>query len=128
MPACAREIARIRADAQAGLSFAALTGDVNPIHWLGPYARAFGFRRPILHGFATMARAWEGLVRTLAKGDPTRLAFVDARFVQPLPFPADVGLFVDDARGVWVGDAPGGVAYLEGSFGLRGDAPVPASR
>jgi acyl dehydratase len=121
VPSSAREVGRLRADRAAGLAFASLTGDVNPIHWLPPYARAAGFRRPILHGFATFARAWEGLVRAEAGGDPGRVAFVDARFVKPLPFPADVGLFVDDARGVWVGEAPGGAAYLEGSYGLVGD-------
>ncbi len=126
VPEGAREVARLAADGQAGLAFASLTGDVNPIHWLGPYARAFGFRRPILHGFATFARAYEGLVRAEAGGDPWVVAFVDARFVKPLPFPADVGLFVDEARRVWVGDAPGGAAYLEGSYGLR-SATGPAS-
>jgi acyl dehydratase len=122
VPEGAREVQRFELDARAGLEFAALTGDVNPIHWLAPYARAFGFRRPILHGFATFARAFEGLARGVLGGDRGALAWLDARFVRPLVLPARVGLYVDDADRVWVGDRNGGDAYLEGSYGRRGDA------
>ena len=113
-PAGSREIARWRLGADAGAEFALLTGDVNPIHWLPPYARAFGFRNVILHGFGTMARAAEGIVRGRYAGDPTRLRSLDVRFVRPLVLPAEVGLYLDD-RKLFVADAPGAPAYLTGT-------------
>jgi len=115
VPADARELAYWRIKKDAGLHFALLTGDVNPVHWVAPYARAFGFRGTILHGFATMARAIEGLVRGRFAGDPTRLRVWDCKFTRPLLLPAQVGLY---AKGdaVWVGDAPGGPAYLTATY------------
>lgn len=118
VPTDAREIARFRLGSDAGLSFAKLTGDFNPIHWVPAYARASGFPRPILHGFATFARAAEGLVRNLHAGDVHALELLEARFVRPLVLPADVGLFVQGAE-VFVGDLPGGPAFMSGRFEAR---------
>lgn len=115
-----RELARIRLGRDAGLGFAKLTGDFNPIHWLRPYARASGFPNVILHGFATLAYAWEGLVRRLLGGDVHALASFDAKFTRPLVLPHEVGLYVT-GQSVFVGDAPGGPAYLTGTFETRGD-------
>ncbi len=116
VPADAHEIAFLRIPENAGLDFAKLTGDFNPIHWLAPYARASGFRTVILHGFATFARAIEALNRSRFAGDPMRLKVIDARFSRPLVLPARVGVYVTNDGGIWVGDAPGGGAYLEGRF------------
>jgi hypothetical protein len=85
---------------------------------VSPYARAFGHRSPILHGFCTLARTWEGLARTLHARDPERLRALDVRFTRALALPARVGLYVE-GDGVSVGDAPGGPAYLQGSFSSR---------
>ncbi|HUH05315.1 MAG TPA: MaoC/PaaZ C-terminal domain-containing protein [Kofleriaceae bacterium] len=115
VPGDARELAYWRIPADAGLTFAMLTGDFNPIHWVRPYARASGFKSTILHGFATMARAAEGLNRAVFSGDVTRLAVLDVKFTRPLTLPARVGLYVQGDQ-VFVGDAPGGPAYLVGSF------------
>lgn len=123
VPEDARELAFWRLGRWAGLEFAVLTGDFNPVHWVPPYARAFGFPNTILHGFATLARAVEGLNRTLLAGAVRRLALVDVRFSRPLVLPARVGLYVSGHR-VFVGDAPGGGAYLEGTFGLRDGGEV----
>ncbi len=119
VPAGARELAFWRLPADAGLSFALLTGDINPVHWLRPYAQAFGFRSTILHGFATLARAVEGLQRALFAGAVDRLTDIDVRFARPLLLPARVGLYVAGGGAVFVGDAPGGFAYLTGRFGER---------
>lgn len=116
VPATAREIAFVRLRANAGLEFAKLTGDFNPIHWLGPHARAAGFRGCILHGFATLARAVEALVRARLAGDPRRLTRIDVRFTRPLVLPAAVGIYLDGGAAITVGDAPGGRAYLEGHY------------
>jgi hypothetical protein len=116
VPPSAREIAFLRIGADAGLDFAKLTGDFNPIHWLTPYARAAGFRGRILHGFATLARAIEALNRARFAGDAATLRAIDARFTRPLVLPAKVGVYVGDGGTIWVGDAPGGAAYLEGRY------------
>jgi acyl dehydratase len=116
VPADAREIAFLKIGPDAGLEFAKLTGDFNPIHWLAPYAKASGFKNCILHGFGTLARAIEALNRGRFAGDVTRLKMIDARFVRPLVLPARVGAYVSSDNGVWIGDAPGGGAYLDGRY------------
>ncbi|MCA9673631.1 MAG: hypothetical protein H6709_21505 [Kofleriaceae bacterium] len=116
VPATAQELAYWRIARDAGLHFAMLTGDFNPVHWIPRYARAFGFKSTILHGFATMARAIEGLNRARFAGDVHRLRVWDCKFTRPLLLPAQVGLYVEDDH-LWVGDAPGGGAYLTAAFG-----------
>ncbi len=120
VPADAHEIAFSRIRDDAGLDFAKLTGDFNPIHWIAPYARASGFKTVILHGFSTLARAIEGLNRSRLSGDPMQLAAIDARFSRPLVLPARVGIYISNDGGIWIGDAPGGGAYLEGRFETKG--------
>ncbi|MGZ3438177.1 MAG: MaoC/PaaZ C-terminal domain-containing protein, partial [Polyangia bacterium] len=115
VPVDAREIAFFKLGPKAGLDFAKLTGDFNPVHWVPRWARAFGFKNVILHGFGTMARAIEALNRGLFAGDVTALQEIDVRFTRPLALPARVGVYVRGNE-VWVGDAPGGPAYLEGRF------------
>lgn len=116
VPGDARELAYWRLGPRAGLEFAILTGDFNPVHWVGPWARAAGFRNTILHGFATLARAWEGMNRALWAGDVHRLKSIEVRFTRPLVLPARVGLYVDGRGGVFVGDAAGGPAYMTGTY------------
>jgi hypothetical protein len=115
VPADAREIAFWNIGADAGLSFAKLTGDFNPVHWVPAYARAFGFPRCILHGFSTMARAIEGLHRGLFSGNVQALSMVDVQFTRPLVLPASVGLYLHDSE-MFVADAPGTRPYLAGRF------------
>jgi hypothetical protein len=115
VPPRARQLAVLRLDGEAGLDFAKLTGDFNPIHWLGPYARASGFRSPILHGFSAFARAIEAIHREVLGGDPRGLRRAEARFVRPLPLPAEVGVY-EERGSFFVGDAAGAGAYLEGTW------------
>jgi acyl dehydratase len=118
VPTLAKEIARWKLGTNIGLEFAKLTGDFNPIHWIPLAARANGFRNVINHGFSTMARAVEGLNRSLFCGDVSRLEAIDLKFTKPLVLPAKIGLYVEDDR-VFVGDAPGGPAYLVGTYVVR---------
>ena len=116
-----RELQRWRLPSDAGWQFACLTGDVNPVHWITPYAKIAGFKSVILHGFATLARALEGVTKTRWSGDPWRLKCVDVRFVRPLVLPAKAGLYlepglVDHPRRLAVGSAPGGLAYMLGTL------------
>jgi acyl dehydratase len=118
VPETARAIGRRKLGAGAGLEFGLLTGDFNPVHWVRPYAQAAGFKSTILQGFGTLAIAVETLNRAVFAGDPSKLRTIDVRFTRPLVLPASVGVFVDggDSPTVYVGDAPGGPAYLTGAF------------
>ncbi len=114
-----KELAFFRLGADAGLDFAKLTGDFNPVHWVPAYAKSFGFRNVILHGFGTMARAIEALNRRQFAGAVDRLTSVEVRFTKPLVLPAQVGVYVTSDNRLFVGDAKGGGAYLEGTFTNR---------
>lgn len=120
VPDDGEEIARWKLRADAGLDFAKLTGDFNPVHWVAPYAKAFGFRNTILHGFSTMARTIESLQRTIFAGSIHKLQSFDVQFTEPLVLPHAVGVYLgettEQGRKVYVGDAPGGPAYLVGTF------------
>jgi hypothetical protein len=121
VPNGAREIGFVHVGSDAGLSFAKLTGDFNPIHWIRPYAKAAGFRSVILHGFGTFARTVEALNRGVFGGDVHRLRVLEARFTRPLTLPHDVGFYLE-GQDVFVGDAPLGPAYLIGHFETAGEA------
>jgi acyl dehydratase len=116
VPHNAHELGRWSLAHDAGLAFALLTGDLNPIHWLTRAGVAAGFGGPILHGFAMLARAFEGVARTSFAGDVSQLRTIDARFTRPLRLPADVGLFALGDE-VWIADAPGTSPYLAMSIG-----------
>ena len=115
VPLDAKEIGFVRLGHDAGLSFAKLTGDFNPIHWVSAAARAAGFRNVILHGFGTLARSAEALNRGVFGGDVKRLRTLDVKFTRPLVLPHEVGFFVSGNQ-VFVGDAVGGPAYMTGRF------------
>lgn len=119
VPDNVREVARWRFDSQIGMDFAKLTGDFNPIHWVPSYAKAFGFRGCIVHGFATMAFAIEAINKNILGGDIQRLAMIDVQFTRPLHYPATVSLYTDDKGTIYVGNAPGGPAFLIGKFETR---------
>jgi hypothetical protein len=113
--ASARTIGSARVRPADARRFAALTGDVNPVHWLPAYARAAGFRSTILHGFSTLGRTVEALVRARLAGDGNALRAIDVQFVRPVVLPARLGFFVD-GDAVSCGSAPGGPAYLTGTW------------
>lgn len=98
IPNHAREIDSLVLGRNAGLEFALLTGDFNPVHWLAPYARALGHRGRILHGFASMAHLFESLKRSLSGNSAETLSVFDARFLRPLVLPATLGVFADGDR------------------------------
>jgi acyl dehydratase len=124
VPTGAQEVGRLRLSARAGLDFALLTGDFNPIHWIPLAARAAGFKRPILHGFGTLACAVEALTRNRLAGRTDRIDSVDVRFLKPLVLPAKVGVYVepgqDGTHNLAVGVAPGGPAFMLGSYTTAG--------
>ena len=82
-----RPAATWRVPADAGRRYAAVSGDVNPIHLSGLTAKAFGFKRAIAHGMWVKARALAALSGRL----PDALA-VDVAFRKPLFLPSTVVL------------------------------------
>ncbi len=120
VPLDAKELSFFYLSAGAGLDFAKLTGDLNPIHWVPAYARVSGFSSCILHGFAMFARAVEALNRGRFSGDLGRLERIEARFVRPLPLPRSAGVYLAEPGRIYLGDAPGGGIYLDGHFSAHG--------
>jgi acyl dehydratase len=116
VPEDSREVARWPNEANAGLQFALLTGDFNPIHWIGSAARLAGFKAQILHGFGSAARTSEALIRHVCQGDPHALSQVSMRFTSPLVLPSEAALFLGDEGSFTVGLSPGGPAFFVGSF------------
>ena len=115
VPLSAKPIADWRIPADSGLSFACLTGDFNPIHWLTPYAKIAGFGKRILHGFGSLTGALERIRRCRWGGDIHKPGSFEVRFTRPLKVPNRVCIYTcgDD---FYVGHAPGSRAYLKGSF------------
>lgn len=111
VPAGARELVRRRLGADAGLAFAQLTGDFNPIHWSKTYARTVGFPACILHGFGSFGIAFEGLVAGRLSGRFRDVRRIDANFTAPLVLPHEIGVFSQEDK-LWIGDAPLGPAYM----------------
>lgn len=115
------ELGRWELPAGAGRRYARVSGDYNPIHLWPWTARPFGFRAPILHGFATAARAAHGLIEQRLRGDALALRRMRIAFRAPLPLPSTAALLVSDAgperwfRVAAPGD--GGTVYAEGTYG-----------
>lgn len=85
--------------ADTGRRYAAVSGDVNPIHLSAISARPFGFRRAIAHGMWTMAR-------TLAALGPRAGAPVQAEvaFGAPVLLPSTLAMVVAPVPGGGRGD------------------------
>lgn len=119
VPLDARLIAQKRLRSNAGLEFAELSGDFNPIHWIPAYARAMRFPNVILHGFGTAAIAHEAVGRALLSGRFDRIRRFEAKFLRPVVLPGEVSVFVSTADGlrreVFVGESRGGPLFLSGS-------------
>ena len=86
-----------RATTSDGLRFAILTGDFNPIHWVGIAGKASPFKTKVLHGFGMFARTYEVL---RSQHD---LSHLDVRFLKPVPLPSGE-LMVEKAEGNHVGE------------------------
>ena len=121
VPSDARELAQWKLKGTAGLDFALLTGDFNPIHWIPAAGRAAGFGGCILHGYATMARAIEGVNASVFAGRIDAMQSYDVRFARPVKLPGTVGLYVGEPGTFFVGESLGAPANLLGSYILRKD-------
>ncbi|MEZ5008355.1 MAG: MaoC/PaaZ C-terminal domain-containing protein [Chitinophagales bacterium] len=73
-------------DTYAGLRYAKVAGDINPIHLFPITAKAFGFKRHIIHGMWTKARAVAALQEQI--GNKAFKVHVD--FKLPIFLPAKI--------------------------------------
>ena len=87
----------IRVPEGQGRAYAAVSGDVNPIHLHALTAKAMGFPRAIAHGMWTAARTLSALGPGTA--GPSRS---HVWFAKPVLLPSTVELVVDDAGPVTV--------------------------
>ena len=120
VPRDASHIASYQLEKDAGRVFAALTGDVNPIHSVPVIARLAGFRGCILHGFDSFARVHGSLTR-LADARGERLRVLDLVFVKPVVLPQKVSLFSNSGE-IFVGVEAGSDAFIRGTFSTEGTA------
>ncbi|MCB9570347.1 MAG: hypothetical protein H6710_24575 [Myxococcales bacterium] len=106
---------RWRIPEETGRRYACVSRNFDPIHLHTLTSRWFGFRRPIVHGMWTVARAVAAL-GAFATAPPLRL---DVRFRSPLFLPGEAVFSArgDDERRVFaVYPAWGGRAHLEGEL------------
>lgn len=85
-----------RLAADTGRRYAAVSGDHNPIHLYPLTARAFGFRRQIVHGMWSLARCVAAVENRLPDS-----VVIDAAFRKPVFLPSTVAFgqdIRDDAR------------------------------
>lgn len=88
--------ARWQLPADLGRRYAGVSGDVNPIH-LHPWtARLYGFRRPIVHGMWTHARALAAIENRLPAAYTAAV-----RFTKPILLPATVGFGAQRGADGW---------------------------
>ena len=85
----------LRVPDDIGRRYAAVSGDVNPIHLNPLAAKAFGFPRAIAHGMWTHARSLAALEGRLPAGPLT----VRAQFAKPVLLPSTVALHTAVDRG-----------------------------
>ena len=90
---------RLHVPEATGRRYAAIAGDLNPIHQHALLARLFGFKRAIVHGTWTLARAL-----ALSRLPQTDAFTLDASFRRPVELPSEIlvrawtGVDADPAR------------------------------
>ena len=118
-PEAWEELVRWSLRGDAGRRYARASGDYNPIHLWPWTARPFGFRRPILHGFATAAMVAHALAAERLGGDPAALTRRRVAFRAPVPLPSRIRLLLGESGGRrWfrVVDEGGEKVHAEGTW------------
>lgn len=112
-PAASRPAATWRLPGDAGRRYAAVSGDINPIHLHPLTARLFGFPRAIAHGMWTKARCLAAL-----EGRIPERAVIEVEFRKPVLLPSKVEFASSRSpggRSFELRSAGGGATHLEGS-------------
>jgi acyl dehydratase len=97
-----------------------LTGDRHPLHSDPAYARAAGFRGPIVHGLTTYGFSARALVQEVCGGDAGRFGAIRARFTRPV-YPGEtieVAIWRTDDGALFRTSTAAGVALDHGTFRL----------
>jgi hypothetical protein len=63
-----------------------------------------------------MALSWEAIVAERLGGDPSRMKFMDVRFVRPQVLPGEVSICVGEDGTVGLGAGPGERATMLGTY------------
>jgi len=122
------QVGKIILRSDEGMRYAVLSGDFEPSHWIGSFAKIRGLRGPIAHGYDLMARIAHTLVGTKAQGDPRRLRAIEATFHRPVVLPASLRLLgkTDDSTTsdltrlqFWLAEEYGETASVSGSALIR---------
>ena len=87
-------------------------------------AKASGFPRAFIHGYASKAYAANLIVDEVLGGQPEKLTSLDVQFKKPLFTGLDVGIYVGPAhsteanasRRVDIGAGPGESSFVTGTF------------
>jgi hypothetical protein len=117
VPFEAKEIARFNFPSNTGLNYSILSGDINPVHWLEPYAQMMGFKRIILHGFASSAFCIEAINNNLFAGNVHRIKEVEIKFTKPLLLPAKPKLYyLRENNHFYLAEARLSRAYITANF------------
>jgi acyl dehydratase len=110
-PAPQREV-RVAVPESTGRIYAAIAGDLNPIHQRAWMARLFGFRRAIVHGTWTMARA----MAEVPFADLPAYT-LEASFRRPVELPGEILIRTysvqDGQQRVQVASAEGRQSFIE---------------
>lgn len=105
--------------ADLGRSYARVSNDYNPIHLNSVTSKLFGFKRPIVHGMWTHARALAALGDSLPEAYSVR-----TQFTKPVSLPAKVSFTRDENRFGVLGED--GKPRLVGSFSELDDLEMGA--
>jgi acyl dehydratase len=99
-----------------GFRFGVLTGDLNPIHWIGCIARRSPFNGKVMHGFGMFTRCFE----ILQNATEETIQSIDVRFVRPARLPSR-GLQIMRSRAVnTLGDRHLALLNQEGAVLMAG--------
>lgn len=98
-----------RLPADLGRQYAKVSGDTNPIHLSKLTAMPFGFKRAIIHGMWTHAKALSSLGPRLPQTHTVKVAFT-----KPISLPGRVHFSVDDELRFAVVNSDQSKAYLVG--------------
>lgn len=96
--------------ADLGRRYAKVSRDTNPIHLHPMTSMPFGFRRPIIHGMWTHARALSALGPRLPETHTVQVAFT-----KPIPLPGSVRFAADKDLRFAVLNSDGSRTYLVGT-------------
>lgn len=114
------EVRNLRLGADLGRRYGFLVGDVNPIHLHRVTSAAFGFRRPIVHGFCLKAMVAHAVVRAHGRGDLASLERLTIRFRRPVPLPGRIAILTHPAEKRYrVVSADGARLHAEGEYVIK---------